>query len=287
MNEDELRAALRATMTATLAPPSMNAADTVGRARRAQVRHRAAWIGSGGAAAVAIFAVAITVTANRSPATPVGGPPPSPMPTATGQPAPTASDKTVWPTGPDGSPQEDRTARAGTQYDKGKKLLDDLVGAVPAGFAVPDAAIDRYHQAQFEDRVGGRDIWSYLAIAQVSKDGGTGRVAVEVHAAGNTYGSSTGCELTRQFWSMGGHCREVTVNGVRIGVVDQPGSDDRFDQWAAYRYPDGTVVFVAQGRTSQSPAESPTATPSKPLASLPYTVDDLAALAMRPVFHVG
>src|SRR5690242_7034095 len=135
MNEDELRAALRTTMTVTLAPPSMNAADAVGRARRAQVRHRAAWIGSGGAAAVAIVAVAVTAAAGRSPADLAGGPPPSPMPTVTVQPAPTASAKTVWPTGPDGSPQEDRTARAGTQYDKGTKLLDDLVGAVPAGFA--------------------------------------------------------------------------------------------------------------------------------------------------------
>jgi hypothetical protein len=287
MNEDELRAALRTTMTVTLAPPSMNAADAVGRARRAQVRHRAAWIGSGGAAAVAIVAVAVTAAAGRSPADLAGGPPPSPMPTVTVQPAPTASAKTVWPTGPDGSPQEDRTARAGTQYDKGKKLLDDLVGAVPAGFAVPDGAVDRYHQAQFEDRVGGKDIWSYLAIAQVTKDGGTGRVAVEVHAAGNTYTAPTGCALTRQFWGLGGQCREVTVNGVQVGVVDQPGSDSRFDQWAAYRYPDGTVVFVAQGRTSQSLAESPPVTPSKPLAALPYTVDGLAALAMLPVFHVG
>lgn len=75
----------------------------------------------------------------------------------------------------------------------------------------------------------------------------------------------------------------MSVNGVQIGVVDQPGTDDRFDQWAAYRYPDGTVVFVAQGRVSENLA----GIPSKPLADLPYTVDQLAALTMRTAFRVG
>jgi hypothetical protein len=289
MNEDELRAALRTTMTVTLAPPSMSAADAVSRGRRSQVRQRAAWIGSGGAAAVAVFAVALAATAGRPPGDLVGGPPPSALPTVSGAPvpAPTVPGKTVWPTGPDGSPQEDRTARAGAKYDEGKKLLDDLVGAVPAGFGAPDSPAERYHQAQFEDRVGGRDIWSFMAIAQVTKDGGTGSVAVEVHAAGNTYTAPTGCALTRQFWGLGGQCHDVTVNGVRIGVVDTPGLDNRFDQWAAYRYPDGTVVFVAQGRTSETFSDPPAATPAKPLTALPYTVDDLAALAMRPEFHIG
>jgi len=284
MNEDELRAALRTTMTVTAAPPSMNAAAALSRGRRAQVRQRAAWIGSGGATALAIFAVAITATAGRGPALVAGGPPASPMPTVTGIPAPTATGtKTVWPTGPDGSPQEDRTARAGAQYDKGKKLLEDLVGAVPAGFGVPDGPDARYHQAQFEDTIHGKDIWSFMATAQVTKDGGTGHVAVEVHAAGNTFGVPTGCALTTQFWGMDGHCRPVTVNGVQIGVVDRPTTDDRFDQWAAYRYSDGTVVFVAQGKTLMSAL----GTPPKSLTDLPYTVDELAALSMNPAFHVA
>jgi len=229
-------------------------------------------------------AVAITATASRGPGLVAGGPPPSPMPTVTGLPAPSTTDtKEVWPTGPDGSPQEDRTARAGAQYDKGKKLLDDLVGAVPAGFAVPDGPEDRYHQAQFEQKIHGKDIWSFMATAQVTKDGGTGHVAVEVHAAGNIYGVPTGCDLTTQFWGMGGHCRLVTVNGVQIGVVDRPTTDDRFDQWAAYRYADGTVVFVAQGGKLMSALT----TAPKPLTALPYTVDELAALAMKPAFHVA
>jgi hypothetical protein len=266
----------------------MNAANAVSRGRRAQIRHRAAWIGSGGATALAIFAVAITATAGRGPGTLAGGPPPSPMPTVTGLPAPSSTDtKNVWPTGPDGSPQEDRTARAGAQYDKGKKLLDDLVSAVPAGFEVPHGVVDYYHQAQFEDHLGGKDIWSFMATAPVVKDGGTGHVAVEVHAAGNAYTSPTGCALTTQFWGMGGHCRLVTVNGVQIGVVDRPGSDDRFDQWAAYRYPDGTVVFVAQGKAATSLSDDPNATAPKALTDLPFTVDELATLAMKPQFHIA
>jgi hypothetical protein len=286
MNEDELRSALRTTMTVTLTPPPMSAADALSRGRRARVRQRAAWIGSGGAAALAIFAVAITATAGRGAGLLPGGPLPSPMPTATGLPAPSSTGtKQVWPTGPDGSPQEDRTARAGAQYEKGKKLLNDLMGAVPAGFTVLDGQDDTYHQAQFEDHIGGKDIWSFMATAQVTKAGGTGHLAVEVHAAGNAFTAATGCELTTQFWGMGGHCELVSVNGVQIGVVDRPGSDDRFDQWAAYRYPDGTVVFVAQGKVSQSMAETPAVT--QPLTDLPYTVDQLAALSMRPEFHVG
>jgi hypothetical protein len=156
------------------------------------------------------------------------------------------------------------------------------VHAVPAGYDVPTGVLDTDHQAQFEDRIGGRDIWSYQASARITKDGGSGRVAVEVHAAGNGIAGS-GCKLTRTFWGMGGHCRVVTVNGVQIGVVDRPENDNRFDQWAAYRYADGTVVFVAQSRT----VDDGTGSTASPLTTLPYTVDQLAALTMSTPFHVG
>jgi hypothetical protein len=287
MTEEELRAALRSTMTATLMPPSMSAVETIGRARRTRIRRRAAWLGSGAAGAVAVVAVAVGVTAAGRPVGLVaGGPPPSAVPTPAGSPVtmppPSTEGKQVWPTGPDGSPQEDRTARAGAQYDKGTKLLSDLVRAVPAGYDVPAGALDTYHQAQFEDRIGGKDIWSYQAYARITKDGGSGRVAVEVHAAGNRI-AGNGCELTRTFWGMGGHCRVVTVNGVQIGVVDRPENDNRFDQWAAYRYADGTVVFVAQSRMD----DDGTGSASSPLTALPYTVDQLAALTTNAPFHIG
>ena len=272
-------------MTATIAPPSMSAVETIGRARRTRIRRRAAWFGSGAAGAVAVAAVAVAATASGRPVGLVAGGPPSVAPTAGSRvPAPTLSKdgQPVWPTGPDGSPQGDRTARAGTKYDEGQKLLTDLVSAVPAGYDVSSSALDSSHQAQFEDRIAGKDIWSYLAYARVSKDGGAGRVAVEVHAAGNTY-TATGCALTQQFWGLGGHCRLVSVNGVQIGVVDRPDSDNRFDQWASYRYADGTVVFVAQGRTVDGVGLSS----DRPLTALPYTLDQLAALSMNASFHVG
>jgi hypothetical protein len=62
---------------------------------------------------------------------------------------------------------------------------------------------------------------------------------------------------------MGGDCQVVTVGAVQVGVVVQPTGDDRFDQWAAYRHPDGVVVFVAQslkhddGRLAVRPRSSP------------------------------
>jgi hypothetical protein len=77
---------------------------------------------------------------------------------------------------------------------------------------------------------------------------------------------------------MGGVCEIVTVGTVQVGVAVQPTGDRRFDQWAAYRYPDGVVVFVAQGRTFDASRPS--------LTSLPYTVEQLASLATNAAFHL-
>ena len=61
-------------------------------------------------------------------------------------------------------------------------------------------------------------------------------------------------------------------------MVVRPAGDDRFDQWAAYRHPDGVVVFVAQGASLDD--ERPG------LTTLPFSVRQLAALAVNERFHL-
>ncbi|MET8349000.1 MULTISPECIES: hypothetical protein [unclassified Micromonospora] len=58
----------------------------------------------------------------------------------------------------------------------------------------------------------------------------------------------------------------------------RPGRDDRFDQWAAYRHPDGVVVYVAQRAKL---GDDPPA-----LTTLPFSVPQLAALAVDERFHL-
>jgi hypothetical protein len=190
-----------------------------------------------------------------------------------------------WPTGPDGLPQEDRTARAGSRYDQGVRLLDEILSIVPAGYTAPENSADqpdetmprRYHQAQFEDWLNGVEVWSYMSWVALTKGDGTGRVLVEVHTAGNQLPSQP-CELAQQFWGMQGDCQVETIGAAQVGVVVQPGLDDRFDQWAAYRHPDGVVVFVAQ--STMLSGDQPG------LTELPFSVQQLAALALDERFQL-
>ncbi|WP_420119527.1 hypothetical protein [Micromonospora sp.] len=281
MNGEELREALRAEMAATARPPSLSVDTALRTGRRARVRRRAVWAGAGVTAALlavtGVGAVGAAGSGGFTPAAPGVGtvPPPSVHDT-----------KPVWPTGPDGQPQEDRTARAGTRYDRAARLLDDLVAVVPAGYTVPsDPATppagqppSRDHQAQFDDRVDGIEVWSYTSSASVRQGQRTGRLLVEVHSAGNRLPTEP-CPLARQFWVTAGACEVVTVGTTRIGVVVRAAAaDDRFDQWAAYRHPDGTVVFVAQSRRLGDGQPE--------LAALPFTPERLAVLATDSRFHL-
>ncbi|MBW4705022.1 hypothetical protein J7462_25400 [Micromonospora sp. RL09-050-HVF-A] len=248
--------------------------------RRARVRRRATWAGVGLTAAllavVGVGAIGAVGAPGSDGFTPGVGPVPPPS---------VHDTKPAWPTGPDGRPQEDRTARAGTRYDQAARLLDDLVAVVPAGYTVPaDPAnppagqpLLRDHQAQFDDRVDGVEVWSYTSSLTLQQGQRMGRLLVEVHSAGNQLPTEP-CPLARQFWGMPGDCEVVTVGAAQVGVVVRPGDDDRFDQWAAYRHPDGVVVFVAQSRRLGDGQPE--------LAALPFTVDRLAALAADDRFQV-
>ncbi|MEU1601789.1 hypothetical protein [Micromonospora matsumotoense] len=280
MNGEELREALRTEMAVTTRPPSLSVDAALRTGRRARVRRRAAWTGVGLTAALlavtGVGAVGAPGTDGFTPAAPGVGPvlPPSVHDT-----------KPAWPTGPDGRPQEDRTARAGTRYDQAVRLLDALVAVVPAGYTVPADPANppagqpplRDHQAQFDDRVNGVEVWSYTSSLTMQQGQRMGRLLVEVHSAGNPLPTEP-CTLARQFWGMPGECELVTVGTTQVGVVVSPGADDRFDQWAAYRHPDGVVVFVAQSRRLGDGQPE--------LAALPFPVPRLAALAGDARFHL-
>jgi hypothetical protein len=51
------------------------------------------------------------------------------------------------------------------------------------------------------------------------------------------------------------------------------------DQWAAYRYPDGLVVYIAQDKTT-------TQGKGAPLTELPLTVEQLANLVTDQRFRL-
>ncbi|MET8267920.1 hypothetical protein ACWD8I_27680 [Micromonospora arida] len=279
MNEEELREGLRSEMAGITPPPPLSTTAALRAARRTHFRRRALWASLGSAAVVlAVTGFAAVATPDGHVYQPAGQGPLTP-PDASGD------TKEPWPNGPDGQPQEDRTARAGSKYDQGVHLLTEAVSVVPSGYTTPEdppgrsaeERMLRTHQAQFEAKVDGVDVWSYSSSVAVAQGEGTGRVIVEVHDAGNQLPTEP-CDLAQEFWGMRGACQVETVGAVRVGVVVRPGDDDRLDQWSAYRHPDGVVVFVAQGvRLDESrPA----------LTKLPFSVPQLAALAVDERFHL-
>ncbi|MEU8070301.1 hypothetical protein [Micromonospora sp. NPDC048169] len=277
MNGEQLREALRDEMLSVATAPRLSVDGMLRTARRARNRRRAVRACAGSATAVLAVAGVVAIS------TPDGGDrrPPAALPQAA---PPPSADKSAepMPTGPDGLPQEDRTARAGTRYDQGALLLDRLLAGVPAGYTAekttPGGTGEKTpgtHQADFTGRVDGVEVWSYMASVDVAKGTWKGRLLTEVHTPGNRLPAEP-CALAREFWRMGGECQPVTVGDATVGVVVRPGADDRFDQWAAYRHPDGVVVFVAQGSYDRQ----------TPAAPLPFTAHELAALAVDERLHL-
>lgn len=279
MNGDQLREALRDEMLGVAAPPRPSTDGMLRSARRARNRRRVIRACAGSATAVLAVAGVVAL------ATPDGGDrrPPAALP----QTAPSPDDSAEpMPTGPDGLPQEDRTARAGTRYHKAILLLDQLVTVVPAGYTAEKTVSSKTgketlgtHEANFIGRADGAELWSYTASVDVAKGTWRGRLLTEVHTPGNPLPTEP-CGLARAFWGMGGmggECQPMTVGDATVGVVVRPGADDRFDQWAAYRHPDGMVVFVAQGAYDRQTSASP----------LPFTARELATLAVDQRLHLG
>jgi hypothetical protein len=244
------------------------------------VRRRAAWAGAG-LTAVLVVATSVAVAVGLQPQNRPMNAGASARVTRTPSPDDT---KPSWPLDGNGQPQEDATARSGVRYEQGVKLLSQVTRSVPAGWTLPKGQTDsgiplRDHQAEVEGDNSG-DTWSYLASAAVAKGGRTGRLLAEVHTPGNGLPANDPCALAKTFWNMGGDCQVVTAGSAKVGVV-ATSHDDWIDQWAAYRYSDGTVVYVAQSHTAANDHSS-----LKPLTKLPLTVPQLAALAADPKFHL-
>nr|BFE71326.1 hypothetical protein GCM10020092_046270 [Actinoplanes digitatis] len=278
MDENDLREAMRSTLVATPEPPPMDSATAVTAGRRA-ARRRMTLVGAGAATVLVALGVAAAGPGLRLVAGGDGGPWAGPGATPT-IPAPDDT-KPSWPIDGDGKPQEDATARSGLRYEQGKRVLNGILAVAPDGYILPTGEGDdgiplRDHQGAVE----GDGSWGYLASAALTKGKGTGRLLVEVHTADNTLAKEP-CALARGFWGMGGTCEETTVGTAKVGVVVTPGDDQRLDQWAAYRYPDGIVVFVAQSRHASNAQGG-----MKPLDELPLTVPQLAALAVDDRFHL-
>ena len=274
MNEDTLREALRTTMTSTPEPPPMESAAALRAGRRA-VHRRTALAGAAGVL-VAVTAIGVGVWLPR-------GGDGTPM-TAAGQPSaiPSPADtKPSWPIDGNGLPQQDATAKSGLNYQKGQQVLQAVLTAVPDGYTTPTGDAGGIPLRMNEASVDPDKSWGYTGSAAVAKDGDTGRLMAEVHTKRKGLPSDP-CGLAQTFWGMKGQCQVVTVGKAKVGVVVKAGEDKRLDQWAAYRYPDGLVVYVAQSRKATND-DKPTLAP---LSKLPLTVEQLAALAADPRFHI-
>lgn len=277
MNENEFRTALRGVMMVAEQPSQMDTARVVDAARQTRKRRQNLLAGTGVVAAVA----AVATTAVMLPLQDSGRPGIAPGAGPTQSSTATPTDKQTDPSWPNG--QTDRTAGPNVaEYQIGAALLDRLADARPDGYdapttlrSKPDGSGHSYplrsHQAQFADQVDGREVWEYLAMQPITKDGKAGRLLAEVHTPDSRLPADS-CELAQAFWGMGGECRVVDIDGKQVGVVTRASDGAQFDQWAAYRHGDGTVVYIGQVRKLE---ES-----SKPaLDEQPFTVRELARLA--------
>ena len=294
MNEDDFRVSLRGALDSSTPPPPMSPAVAVAIGRRAVRRRNVVAGGAGLGVTAVVAAVAVAVTAGPGARTPlqVGAPgqAPSAIPSGTraaGGPGSGTETKEVWPTGPDGQPQQDRTARAGHKFDQGEQLMRDLLAIVPAAYTALDNSrtdervSSRMSQAQYEKKVGGKEAWSYLASTQLGKDGGVGRLLVTVYEPGLIAVAGNACAVAGKFWTAPASCKLVSpAAGVTVGVATG-GAGHGFDQWAAYKYPDGTVVFLAQSKADDRPGGG-----EKGLDALPLPEDRLAALVADERFHI-
>ncbi|HWO61165.1 MAG TPA: hypothetical protein VNO31_14150 [Umezawaea sp.] len=283
MNEDEVKSALHGVMVASSPPPPMDVGTAVEAGRKAHRRRRATWAGAvAGMAVVGIAAGAALLPgamSNDQVEAAAGQPPASAERSAVAPPE-VESSKTQWPDG-----QTNRTATNGPRAAKSVDMVPVLAGAAPPGLAVANGTegITATIQSQFVDYTpDGGQVWEYAVIAPAVSTDGSGAVGTlfaQVTTAGNTFPTGA-CEVTAQSWGIKGACRVVDVDGKKVGLLtsDGTGTEKRFDQLAAYRYDDGTVVFVAQAKAFKD------GTPG--LAAAPLTEAQLTALATDPKFHL-
>jgi hypothetical protein len=271
MDERELRTAMN--QAVAVAPPPMSDEPVLAAGRRALTRRRAVWASTGSAAVVALMAVGVVVLA-PSQNDGDGGE------VRVGTQSP--SQKTVQSSVPTVV-----TVTAGPEYDRGVALAAALDELAPAGYGTPD---DLTGVGDFADRplkthkvmslgtVGGAEVLNYAAGTPLSLGDRLGELVVTAYSP-NGESAGEGCALTPVAWdSEAATCVDVVVGGKKVAVADvvyppeygiQPG------QWAGYRHPDGTVVFVEQ--LAKMPRSGRPALPG-----MPMTAEQLAAMAADP-----
>ena len=295
MSEQDFRDALRKTMEAVNPPPPMSDAPVLEAAHRDRRRRRTLWATVGTAVVVAAIAVGVVLLAPSKPGgdgVQVGGQPSAPRSTQDAAPSPATAEAQE----PGGSPERteetlpsgmtDRTQRSGPHHERSAALtvaLDEVLAA--AGLGTPGDLVGtgklagaelKRNQANFDGEVDGAEKWSYSAYTPATSGSGVGEVIVEVTTVSE---QASGCALPTM-WGLRGECRELAVDGKEVSVtdVDEP-FQEHIDQVAAYRYDDGTVVYVSQSLDygfTDHPA----------LAKLPFTPEALAALAVDTRFKV-
>jgi hypothetical protein len=296
MNEHEVRDALRDAMVASSPPPPMDTGRAVEAGQKAHRRRQTTRAGIVAGLAVVGIAVGATYlpSALNGGAVEAGSGPNGAVPASANEQVPSGSvpsepSASVRKTGmqwPDG--QSDRTASSGPRADKSTDLLPALEGALPAGFTGQGSQdVTARNQSIFVDYAAkDLQVWEYSATTPVRRTDGSGNVGtlhVEVTTRGNGISGGDACELALRAPGINGDCTVVDVGGTKVGLVVSDGTgnenDRTFDQAAAYRYADGTMVFVCQAkafRDSTQPA----------LGELPLTGEQLAALAADAEFHL-
>ena len=177
----------------------------------------------------------------------------------------------------------DRTATAGPRAARAVTLMNDLSSSVPPGFSTPnlkypDGRLMRWPQSQYASNAGEQDYWEYKASIPVQKDDRVGQLLVQSTTPDGKPAMDP-CKLARKFWGGTGTCTIVDVGGKKVGVVTTNGHGS-YDQWAAYRHGDGTVVYFAQTKKSDHPRRSPLTQPV-------FTPRQLAELATSAKFKIS
>lgn len=296
MSEQDFRDALRKTMDAVSPPPQMSDSQVLAAAHRDRRRRRTLWASAGTALVVVAIAVGVVLVAPSKSGgdnVQVGGPQPtSTQDVATTPPSEQAKEQSSE--SPAGSDTEetlppgmtDRTQRSGPHNERGVTLttaLDEVLAA--AGFGTPGdlegtgdlaGAELKRNQANYDGKVDGVEQWSYSAYTPVTKGSGVGEMVAEVSTVTEQV---SGCALP-PMWGMEGQCEELVVDGKKVAVTDvNDPNQEHVDQVAIYRYEDGTIVYVSQSADygfTDHPA----------LAALPFTPEQLAALAVDERFKV-
>jgi len=291
MNEEDLNQALHDVIVRSSPPPSMDPSRALDQARRARRRRRAAWAG------VAVVPLVVGVgagpalvanhTGNRSAGQMVAGGTGTTQAVSSPQPGSTVTPTTALTTRKTGDPwpegQPDRTATAGPRAARAVTLLHDLTSSLPPGFSTPnlkrpDGRPMKSPQAQYASNDGEQDYWEYRAFIPVQKDDRVGILLVQSTTPDGKPAVNP-CKLAQRFRPETGRCTIMDVGGKKVGVMTTNGGDS-YDQWAAYRYGDGTVVYLAQAKKSDHPGRSPLTQPV-------FTARQLAELVTSAKFKIS